>query len=135
MSANAKLICGILLLTIPGIQYGGFFLLKILSGKESFDFTPFQKAMFRAGHAHAGVLLILSVIAQVLIDQLDVLSAYEWILRIAFPGAVILISGGFFASAIGKTPVKPNRFIWILYCGITILAIAVMSLGIALVAD
>jgi hypothetical protein len=56
--------------------------------------------------------------------------SYELIMRIAFPMAVILISGGFFTSAIGKSPVTPNRLIWLSYCGITVLPIAVTSPGI-----
>jgi hypothetical protein len=60
MSYITKLLCGIILITIPTIQYGGYFLLQILSGKhQNLGLNEFQKAMFRASHAHAGVLVIL----------------------------------------------------------------------------
>ena len=60
MSQRSKVLCGIILLTIPTIQFGGYFLLSVLSGTAGeLSLTPFQEAMFRAGHGHAGVLIIL----------------------------------------------------------------------------
>ncbi|PWT75715.1 MAG: hypothetical protein C5B59_08205 [Bacteroidetes bacterium] len=135
MTSITKLMCGIILLTVPTIQYGGFFLLKILSGQEGVALTNFQKSMFRAGHAHAGVLVILSLIAQVLTDQTNLNPTLEWIVRIGFPLAAILVSGGFFASAIGNSLSAPNRLIWILYCGIASLGIAVIILGVGLITN
>jgi hypothetical protein len=63
MSKATKLISGILLIIVPTIEFGGTFLLRILSGKEP-QFTEFQRSMFRAGHAHAGVLVILALVAR-----------------------------------------------------------------------
>ena len=133
MSTLAKLFCGITLLTVPSIQYGGYFLLTILSGKAKISLTDFQKSMFRAGHAHAGVLVILSLIAQILIDYAGVNNSVELMLRIAFPLSAILVSGGFFAAAIGKGITQPNSRIWILYTGIVVLAISLIILGINLI--
>jgi|ERR1017187_2053236 hypothetical protein len=133
MSGNAKLISGIILLTMPGIQYGGYFLLKLLSGQANLSLTDFQKSMFRAGHAHAGVLVILAIIAQFLVDGSNVSTPVEWFLRLGFPIAAILVSGGFFASAIGRNLVKPNSLIRILYCGVVLLAVVFIFLGIVLI--
>jgi hypothetical protein len=47
------LIAGLLLIVITTLEFGGTFLLRILSGKHP-EFTDFQRSMFRAGHAHAG---------------------------------------------------------------------------------
>ena len=52
MTDETKLIAGILLMAVTTIEFGGTFLLSILSGKH-FEFTEFQRSMFRAGHAHA----------------------------------------------------------------------------------
>jgi hypothetical protein len=133
MTSLSKLMCGIILFTIPTIQYGGYFLLTVITGKDKTPFTDFQKAMFRAGHAHAGVLVIISLIAQLLIDNTNVNRTTEWILRISFPLAAILVSGGFFASAAGQGITKPNSSIAILYAGVLLLASALVYLGIALI--
>jgi hypothetical protein len=59
MTDATKLIAGLLLITVPTIEFGGTFLLSIVSGKHP-ELTEFQRSMFRAGHAHAGVLVILA---------------------------------------------------------------------------
>ncbi len=133
MTTHTKLTCGIILVTIPTIQYGGYFLLTLLSGKKKLPLTDFQKSMFRAGHAHAGVLVILSLIAEVLIDYANFGAGAEALVRTGFPLAAILVSGGFFAGASGAGATTTNRFISILYIGIIFLAVSAIVLGIALI--
>ncbi len=133
MTEHAKHICGVILITVPSIQYGGYFLLRILSGKFNQPLTDFQRSMFRAGHAHAGVLVILAIIAQLLIDNANVSSPVEWFLRLGFPLAAILVSGGFFASASSRGAREPNSLIAVLYSGVFLLAAVALGLGIALV--
>lgn len=133
MTSIAKLMSGIIILTVPTIAYGGYFLLTILAGYDKTALTDFQKAMFRAGHAHAGVLVLLSLIAQVLLDNVQLNAGMVLALRIAFPLAAILVSGGFFASAIGQGLTQPNGFITILYVGALLLVASLIVTGIALI--
>lgn len=134
MTEQAKLISGIIFITVPSIQYGGYFLLRILSGRESnLALTPFQQSMFRAGHAHAGVLVIMALVAQLFVDHAALSPILTWAVRIGFPLAAILVSGGFFAGAIGSNVTQPTRLMGILYVGVTILAASVLILGIGLI--
>jgi hypothetical protein len=58
MTREAKMFSGIILITVPTIQYGGYFLLTSLLDKTSgYMDNPLRQNFFRAGHAHAGVLL------------------------------------------------------------------------------
>jgi hypothetical protein len=107
--------------------------LTILSGKSKIPLTDFQKSMFRAGHAHAGVLVILAMLAQILVDYAGLTKGTELIVRIGFVLSAILVSGGFFAAASGKDITRPNRFISILYTGVFVLAASLITLGIALI--
>ena len=74
LSREARLVAGLTLLTVPTIMYGGITLLGILTkgtaglapGGLTLDDT--QWALFRAGHAHAGVWVVLSLVIQVLLD-------------------------------------------------------------------
>lgn len=126
--------CGIILLTVPTIQYGGYFLLQVISGKYAeLNLTAFQKAMFRAGHAHAGVLVIFSLVAQILIDYAQLPATLSWVARIGFPLAAILISGGFFGAAAGSGSTQPGPLVWLLYLGILVLFISLITLGIGLI--
>jgi hypothetical protein len=66
LSANSRGTAGVLLLTLVAVEYGGWFMLRILRGRQ--PVTAFQQAFFRAGHAHAGVLVILALVGQILVD-------------------------------------------------------------------
>jgi drug/metabolite transporter superfamily protein YnfA len=59
---------GSILLTVPTIQFGGYFLLTQM-GKDRVIRTELQRAYYRAGHAHAGVLVLLALIVQLTIER------------------------------------------------------------------
>ena len=132
LSSNTKLYAGIVVITIATVEIGGMFLLRLF--KKDHSFTPFQVAFFRAGHAHAGVLTILFVVAQLLIDSLFLtVSFQEHLLRIGFGLAPILIPGGFFAAAAGEGLTRPNKWIGLIYTGAVILAVSLLTLGVLLI--
>ena len=61
MTREARLMSGIILITVPTIQYGGYFLLTSLMNKGSgYMENSLRQNFFRAGHAHAGVIVILA---------------------------------------------------------------------------
>jgi len=121
---------GVLLLAVAFIEYGGTFLLGVVRGKGSF--TPFQKSFFRAGHAHAGVLVILSLVTLLYADSLDLSGLSRFGARSAIPLAAILMPAGFFFSAMGKGAERPNRLLALVYLGAISLAIGVITLGLGL---
>lgn len=121
---------GVILLTVPTIAYGGTFLLSVLTGQAELPLTDFQKSMFRAGHAHAGVLVLLALIVQPFLDGL--VTKGEWMLRGGIPLASILISGGFFAAAIGENRNSPNEWIALLWLGVAVLVLSLVITGIQL---
>jgi hypothetical protein len=133
LSEDARTTAGILLLTIVAVEYGGTFVLRIVRGRV--EMTPFQQSFSRAGHAHAGVLVILALISQVLADAADMSGLQEALGRSGVPLAAILMPSGFFFSSIGKGRVEPNRFIALLWIGAAVLAAAVISLGVGLLAS
>jgi hypothetical protein len=121
---------GILLITIAAVEYGGIFLLSIYHGKK--DFTEFQKGFFRAGHAHAGVLIILSLVALLYADSIDLTGFSRFAGRSAIPLAAIMMPAGFFFSAMGDGRTQPNRFQLLIYIGAVSLGIGVVTLGVNL---
>ena len=134
ISRLSRLMCGLTLITIPSIQFGGYFLLQVISGKVSeLELTSFQQAMFRAGHAHAGVIIILSLISQVLVDASALKRAGEWIVRAGIPFSAVCISGGFFLSALEPGAQAPNAWVGLIYGGAILLAGGLVVLGIGLI--
>jgi len=131
MTNATKLIAGILLIAVTTIEYGGTFLLGILSGKYA-EFTEFQRSMFRAGHAHAGVLTILALVGLVFSDQAVWSAPIVWAVRIGFAAAPVLGSGGFFGAAIGNGRTQPGGLIAVLWIGVFVLGGCLVVLGIGL---
>jgi len=79
ISNVTRLLCGIILITVPSIQFGGVFLLKMLQTREAgYLDNPIRQNLFRAGHAHA-VIVILSLICQVLVDAIILPEPLAWI--------------------------------------------------------
>lgn len=99
---------------------------------EKLALNGLQKSMFRAGHAHAGVLVILSLICQFLVDEAALSGPVSWLVRAFIPAAALLISGGFFFSVIGKDVTRPNGLIGLIYVGIALLAVGLITLGVGL---
>lgn len=133
LSDASRILAGVVLLTIVTIEFGGAFLLRIARG--SVPMTDFQKSFARAGHGHAGVLVILSLVCLVLADATTLDGVLGWTVRIAVPLAAILIPAGFFVSSLGKGEVtSPNRFVSLIWAGAASLAYGVLTLGIALLA-
>ncbi|PYU72362.1 MAG: hypothetical protein DMG52_18750 [Acidobacteria bacterium] len=134
MTREARLMSGIILITIPTIQYGGYFLLTSLMSKSSgYMENPLRQNFFRAGHAHAGVIVILSLVCQILADSAVLPSPLVWVVRIGVPLSAILISAGFFFSVLPPTATEPSGAVGLIYAGAVILVIAVVTLAIGLI--
>jgi hypothetical protein len=134
MTREARLLSGIILITVPTIQYGGYFLLTSLMDKASgYADNPLRQNFFRAGHAHAGVIAILSLVCQVLADTAVLPSPLLWFVRIGVPLSAILISAGFFFSMLPPTATQPNGAVSLIYVGTVVLAVSVLTLAIGLI--
>lgn len=134
MTREARLISGIILITVPTIQYGGYFLLTSLLNKTSgYMENPLRQNFFRAGHAHAGVIVILSLICQIFADSAVLPSSLVWLVRIGVPLSAILISAGFFFSMLPPAATEPSGAVGLIYVGAVILAISVVTLAVGLI--
>jgi len=132
MTGETRLMWGITLVTVPTIIYGGLTVLGVVSsGRMGMpapqNLTPLQVTFYRAGHAHAGVLLILSLLVQLALDEAKLPPSWVWPLRVAAVASVLLVSGGFFASA----HLAALRVI--LYAGALTLIAVMLVVGIGLI--
>ena len=134
MTREARTMAGIILLTVPSIQYGGYFLLTSLRDRSShYMDNALRQNFFRAGHAHAGVFVILSLVCQVLADAATLPLLWLWLARIGVPAAAILVPLGFFLSMPSPSATEPNGFLSLIYVGAVVLAASVLTLGIGLI--
>jgi len=132
LSHDTRTTAGVLLLTLVAVEYGGWYLLRIVRGRV--PMTEFQRAFARAGHAHAGVLVTLALVGQILADAARLDGPLALLARDGLWAAAILMSAGFFLSSAGRDVTAPNRFILLLYAGVVALALGVVALGIGLLA-
>jgi hypothetical protein len=133
VTREARLMSGIILIAVPTIQYGGYFLLTSLLNKGSgYMENPLRQSFFRAGHAHAGVIVILSLLCQMLADTAILPVPLLWLVRVGVPLSAILISAGFFFSVLPPTATQAGGAISFIYIGAVILAVGVVTLGIGL---
>jgi hypothetical protein len=130
LSDESRILAGVLLLSLVTVETGGLYLLKIVRGAA--EVTPFQEKFARAGHAHAGVLLILALVCQVLADSTSQSGALDWLSRSGVAVSALLMPGGFFFSSMGAGRTEPNRLIVLVLAGALLLALSLTSLGVGL---
>jgi hypothetical protein len=132
LSREAKIVAGIILLAVPTVQYGGLAILGMLThgvagmGGAEAGLNAEQLALFRGGHAHAGVWLILSLVIQLLLDAARLSGSAKWLARIAAPVGTLALSGGFFGLAF-KT-----EFRFLLYFGALAMFCSLILTGVGL---
>jgi hypothetical protein len=83
-------------ISLPTVMYGGYSLLSLLRQNS---LTPEQVTLFRAGHAHAGVLLVMSLAYYVYLAKAALPSPVKYGACVALAAGIILQSGGFFWHA------------------------------------
>ena len=129
LSDGAATTGGIVLLIVLTIAYGGTFLLRVVRGQVPTN--ALQQSFFRAGHAHAGVLVILGLVVNLYVDLAGVTG---WAARLSDGVllAAILMSAGFFLSVIGRDPKRPNQLIALVWLGALSLAVGLVAAGVGL---
>ncbi|CAM3836224.1 hypothetical protein [Isoptericola cucumis] len=126
----ARITAGIVLLTVVAIESGGYFLVKVVTGRVAA--TGFQTSFFRAGHAHAGVLVILGLLCVLLTEATDLGGFARWLAATGVLVAAIVMPAGFFFSAMGAGRTSPNRAVVLLPLGAVALAAGVVTLAVGL---
>lgn len=132
LSPSSQRTAGILLLALVTVEWGGLFVLRVVRGQV--PATAFQQAFARAGHAHAGVLLTLGLVCQLLVDATSLQGLAAVAARSGVPVAALLMPAGFFLSSMGRAVTRPNRLVVLVYAGAVSLALGVATLGVGLLA-
>lgn len=114
-------------IALPTVMYGGYALLRLLTRANTI--TPFRRTWFRAGHAHAGVLLLMSLLYYSFLDQTSLPSGVKHAACATLVAGILAQSGGFFihmakgqadAPSIGTTVTSVGALL--LACAIAVLA-------------
>lgn len=133
MAYESRCLAGILLIVLPTVMFGGTSILSLLMGDPTYMQNPLRQDLWRAGHAHAGVWLILALVALRYVDEANLSYALKWLVRSSIPIAAILVPAAFFLSVLSPDAKAPNGLIYLAYVGAVVLALGVLVLGFGLV--
>jgi hypothetical protein len=118
-------------IALPTVMYGGYSLLNLINRDNTL--TPFQATWFRAGHAHAGVLVLMSLLYYSFMDKTSLSPGIKHAACATLVVGILAQSGGFFIHmAVGK-PNHPSIGNNVTVIGAVLLtcAIAVLVYGLS----
>jgi hypothetical protein len=133
MTYESRCLAGVLLVVLPTVMFGGVSILSLLIGDPTYMQNALRQDLWRAGHAHAGVWLILALVALRYVDEANLSDVMKWLVRASIPTAAILVPAAFFLSVLSPDAKAPNGFIYLAYVGAVVLAVGVLVLGFGLI--
>jgi hypothetical protein len=133
MSSASRTFAAVLLILLVAVEFGGGSLLAMLTRRiPGYLDNPLRQNMFRAGHAHPGVWIVLALVGMLYVDQTPLSAGLKTLVRVTLLAAPILVSLGFFLSVVSPKAERPNGLIGLIYLGGVSLAVGVVTLGIGL---
>jgi hypothetical protein len=118
-------------IALPTVMFGGYSLLQLLNRGDVL--TPFQVTWFRAGHAHAGVLLVMSLLYYMFLDKTSLSPTVKHAACVALFVGILAQSGGFFLHMLMGQPNQASIGTAVTVTGAILLACAVVVLIYGLV--
>jgi hypothetical protein len=118
-------------IALPTVMFGGYSLLQLLNRGDVL--TPFQVTWFRAGHAHAGVLLVMSLLYYTFLEKTSLSAAIKHGACVALFVGILAQSGGFFLHMVMGQPNQTSIGTAVTVTGAILLACAVVVLVYGLV--
>src|SRR5215510_1054206 len=119
-------------LSLTTVMFGGFSLLRLLTKGRTL--TPFQVTYFRAGHAHAGVLLLMSLLYYRYLAETTYSDGAQLLLCVLLVIGILTQSGGFFLHMLLGGEGEQSWGTLLTFCGAALLAIATLALAVGLAA-
>jgi hypothetical protein len=137
MSEQTIRTAGILVIVLPSVAFGGVSILYLWITRRSEYYlkNPLRQRLWAAGHAHAGVLLVLSLVAFQYLDEANLSTVMMSFVRWTIPSAAILIPAAYFLSVVSPDAEKPNALINLAYLGFIALTAGLIILGVGLLSS
>jgi hypothetical protein len=97
------------LIVFPTVVFGGVSVLTLLVHDPTYADNALRQDLWRAGHAHAGVLLLLTLVVLRYVDETGLSEGDRWYVRLAVPAAAFLMPNAFFLSCFPRChPTDPR---------------------------
>ena len=118
--------------SLPTVMFGGFSLLRLLTKGRTL--TPFQVTCFRAGHAHAGVLLLMSLLYYRYLTETTYSENSTLLLCVMLVVGILAQSGGFFLHMMLGREGERSLGTLLTFFGAALLAVTTLALAFGLAA-
>jgi uncharacterized membrane protein len=106
--------------------------LTLLVHDPTYADNALRQDLWRAGHAHAGVLLLLTLVVLRYVDETGLSEGTRWYVRLAVPAAAVLLPIAFFLSVLSPGATQPTPLVYLAYVGAALLVTGLLILGIGL---
>ena len=118
--------------SLPTVMFGGFSLLRLLTKGRTL--TPFQVTCFRAGHAHAGVLLLMSLLYYRYLTETTYSENSRLLLCVMLVVGILAQSGVFFLHMMLGREAERSVGTSLTFFGAALLAVTTLALAFGLAA-
>lgn len=114
-------------ISLPTVMFGGYSLMNLMD-----TLTPHQVHFFRLGHAHAGVLLVLSLVFYHYLALTHYAKRIKMMICGVFAAGVVFQSGGFFWHAfLDKPGIATGMILTTIGAVLLVSAVSALVIGIA----
>jgi hypothetical protein len=132
MTRASRQLAGVLLVLLPTVAFGGTSILRLLISDPAYMDNELRRSLWAAGHAHAGVFLVLSLVVLRYVDEAALGDRAKAVVRHAVPAAAIFVPAAMFLSVLDAAATEPNALINLAYLGGLSLAVGLITLGVGL---
>jgi hypothetical protein len=126
-------VAGAIFLALVTVMFGGASLLRYLIEGETL--SDWQVSQFRAGHAHGGVLLILTLVYVLFLERTRWSTTRRRLALATLIVGGVGQSGGFFLHMLAGEEGDFSAGTAMTLAGAVLLAVAVIALGVSLLRD
>lgn len=132
LSPRSRHLAGVLAIVLPTVVFGGTSILRLLIDDPAFMDNELRHSLWAAGHAHAGVFLVLSLVVLRYVDETVLPDGWKEVARLGTPIAAILVPAAMFLSVLDADATEPNALINLAYVGAVSLSVGMVTLGVGL---
>jgi hypothetical protein len=129
-ASPVTVLSAVALFSLVTVEFGGWSLLSLLTREDAID--PFQEQFFRAGHGHAGVLLVLALAVFILMGRTGFSVAAQWVVGLILLVGILLQSGGFFLHLLLGEEGTGSAGTVVTRLGAILIAVALVAVGVGL---
>jgi len=127
-----EILPAVALLSVVTVEFGGHALLRFITTDRD-RLGESRERFFRAGHAHAGVLLLLALVYLLYLPRADFSGGLQWLFGVALLVGVLAQSGGFFVHMAAGSDGNRSIGTTLTRSGALLIAAALVALAVGLI--